>query len=37
MPQPSLERLRQVRGIIKRHWHEPTRKKREYQRMPQLF
>jgi hypothetical protein len=25
-----LERLRQVRGIIKRHWHEPTRKKREY-------
>ena len=23
MPQPSLERLRQVRGTIKRNWHEP--------------
>jgi hypothetical protein len=37
MPQPSLQRLRLLRGIIKRHWHEPTRKKRQYQRMSRLF
>jgi hypothetical protein len=37
MPQPDLDRLQRCRLALRRHLHEPPRKKREYQRMTRLF
>jgi hypothetical protein len=35
LPQPTLDRLRAVRQTLRRHLHEPQRR-RPYQTMPQL-
>ena len=37
MPQPSLAGLRRAKNKLRRHLHEPPRRKREYQRMARLF
>jgi hypothetical protein len=37
MPQPSLAGLRRAKDKLRRHLHEPPRRKREYQRMARLF
>jgi restriction endonuclease Mrr len=33
IPQPSIDDLRQTAGKLRRHLHEPTRRKRQYQKM----
>jgi hypothetical protein len=37
MPQPSLEGLRQAKKKLRRHLHEPPRRRRKYQKMTRLF
>jgi hypothetical protein len=37
MPQPSLADLRRAKDRLRRHLHEPPRRKRKYQKMPRLF
>ena len=37
MPQPSLADLRRAKDKLRRHLHEPPRRRRKYQRMARLF
>jgi hypothetical protein len=37
MPQPCLADLHASKPSLKRHLHEPPRRKREYQRMARKF
>jgi hypothetical protein len=37
IPQPSFADLLAAKAALRRHLHEPPRKKREYQKMPRIF
>jgi hypothetical protein len=37
MPQPCFADLLDAKAVLRRHLHEPPRKKREYQKMPRIF
>ena len=36
IPEPSFEQLRRMHGALRRHMHEPPRR-RDYQKMPRVF